>query len=210
MITPNQFTPTCAADFVGPAGVHARVILAKCDRLKASNAGNYRLLFFGLPGTGKSSLAGVVACYLAGNPFAIDVSTGQSASVEKIRAWRYSSKLRNMFGSRSVLVIEECDAMSPGALTEFRLFSDDLPPCYDLILTTNKKLKDLQPQLSSRCQHYHFSACPVDELAAWLTSRWSVPMEMASFLAQQAHGDVRGALNRVESILDEILAERAA
>ena len=99
--------------------------------------------------------------------------------------------------------------MSAGALTEWRSFSDNLPPCYDTILTTNKTLKKLQPQLSSRCQTYHFGPCPAPELAAWLVSRWSVPTVMAGILAQEARGDVRAALNGLESALDEMMAEKA-
>lgn len=207
MNTPNQFTPTSAADFVGPAGRHAKVILAKCARLKGE--GNYRLLFYGPPGTGKSSLAALVAAELTSNPFGEQTATGQSASVAKIREWHYESKLKNMFGDRRVLTIEECDAMSPAALTEFRLFSDDLPPGYDLILTTNKTLKQLQPQLSSRCQHYSFGACPIAELAEWINKRWSLPMEIARSIAQSSRGDVRAALNAVESALDQLMAEVA-
>jgi replication-associated recombination protein RarA len=207
-MTPNQFKPTCASDFAGSAGAHAKVVLSKCDRLLESKDGNYRVLFFGLPGTGKSSLAAVAATKLAASPFSIEVSTGQSASVEQIRKWSYNSGHKSMFGGRHVLIIEECDAMSYAALTEWRKFSDNLPPCYDTILTTNKTLKKLQPQLSSRCQTYHFCACPVEDLAAWLASRWSVPMEMARKIAQQARGDVRAALNTLESALDEMLAER--
>ena len=99
-MTPNQFSPACAEDFVGPGRRHAAVIIAKCDRLLQSKDGNYRILFHGPQGTGKSSLARLAADrFTGGNIFAVQFSNGQVAM-------HWTSQLQSIAIFDSTAVVE--------------------------------------------------------------------------------------------------------
>lgn len=208
-MTPSEFKPKNPDDFIGIAKAIAQITMAKADRIRQSSSGNYRLLFHGAPGSGKSSLALALSGRLAGHSMAVEHLNGQSVDVQTVRDWRRNSCYRPLFGTRTVKVIDECDAMSMAAMNEYRTLSDTLPPCFDIILTTNRTLSALQPQLQSRTQQFLFKPCQPQELADWLAKRWDVPAAYALKIAVATQGDIRAALNEAETYLDRMALEVA-
>jgi len=155
-------------------------------------------IFTGPPGTGKSRLAEVTALDLAGSPFTVDRVNGQSLSIDVVRHWRDMAAYKPLFG-RSVKVVEEIDAASTAAQNELRTYLDELKDGA-FIGTTNKPLKELQSQLSSRCAHFKFDMVEMEEIRGLLV-KW-VPEKIAAAIAMSSNGCVRSALIDAEQWLD--------
>lgn len=204
--------PTSPSDFIGPTALAAKLRCHQAAKLAGTRAGNFRLLLTGPQGTGKSSLARLLARQLTGVPDngtpkltsaqllgLLYTANGQDVSVDLVREWtsRCAFVPCAVDGQpgRRVFWVDECDAASPAALNHWRTFSDSLPPGNDLLLTTNQPLDKLQPQFSSRCQVSVCGAVSDTELADWLAAVHRVDFAAAQAIAATVKGDVRAALN---------------
>jgi DNA polymerase III delta prime subunit len=208
-MTPTTYKPNLPEDFIGDASIIAKMVLTKAEAYRSTGDGNYRLLLYGHPGTGKSRLAMLTALLLAGHPLGVEHVNGQSCNIETIRKWREGSAYRPLYGQRIVKLIDECDAMSEAALNEYRTLSDTLPPCCDIIMTTNKLLAELQPQLQSRAFAHRFKPCNAVPLGHWLTERFGIEGNEALRIAQANRGDIRASLFDAEAWLDRKRMEAA-
>lgn len=204
--------PQSPSDFIGPTAVAARLRCHQAAKLAGTRAGNFRLLLTGPQGTGKSSLARLLARQLTGVPDngtpkltsaqllgLLYTANGQDVSVDLVREWtgRCAFVPCAVDGQpgRRVFWVDECDAASPAALNHWRTFSDSLPPGNDLLLTTNQPLDKLQAQFTSRCQVSVCGAVDEVELARWLSDTHGVAAHVARDIAATVKGDVRAALN---------------
>jgi Holliday junction resolvasome RuvABC ATP-dependent DNA helicase subunit len=86
-VTPTCFVPSCPADFVGQAGRVAEVLLRKAERLQATPNRPHKLLIFGAPGIGKTSLVNLIARPLASHPAAIEDVNGREVGLDLAREW---------------------------------------------------------------------------------------------------------------------------
>lgn len=215
---PLEFRPKSVEDFIGNTLMVGRVVMTKADRIRATG-GRFAILFYGPPGTGKTELATVIARSLIEHPTMLEQINGQSLSPDVLRTWQQGMQYRPMIGSWSVKLVDEVDAMSPGAESESITFLDKLPPHWAFICTTNRQLQTREQEkkgirtdsagdklvpfrIHSRMQPFKFKEVSIEEVAKWLQSRWLPSWEDAYAIAMANEGNVRGALNDADTHLD--------
>lgn len=200
--SPAAFVPHRPEDFVGSAGIHARSLFAKADRMRDDRDAFGRAVFYGPPGTGKTELAKALGLYLAGHPLAIELAIGSNINTELVRKWTESGP-GSLVSPWTIKILDEVEGATKDAMRNVRFLLDARMKNTFIIATTNVPLKELQEQLGSRAQTYKFMAVTPAELAPWLHTRWQLPTVTANSIASAVKGNVRAALQEAESYYDE-------
>ena len=212
-------------NYLGPTAAIAAFRLYQAQKFAASTEGNFLFLGWGPRGTGKTTLLRQIAQTLTrmGSDTSpdlrqaqclglVDYRNGQSVSVDVVRKWRDTVCYKPMFveaPTRRVFWVDECDGMGDAALNEWRTFIDTLPAGNDVLLSTNRDLGALQPQLQSRAMQSEFKSIPPEDIIPHLVAL-GLPETAAAGIAGACGGDVRAALNDARSALDYIEMLRAA
>lgn len=110
--SPMNWRPQTAEDLIGQAGLVARAQCRKAERLTAEAAATMKLLLYGPPGVGKTSVVELVALQLAGTPLAIEDYNGREVTVDVVRQWMTQLPYGSLFGDWSVKVVNELDRCS--------------------------------------------------------------------------------------------------
>jgi len=208
IISPDLFAlegPQTVDEFIGETQDHARIFTRKAKELNNGTKGRLVVLFHGVPGTGKSKLALMIARELVGPvPAArhnIEKLNGQSMSVDRIRQWEESMHYYPLYGKRIVKVVDELDKAGEAAQAELLTCLDQGPMWWDFIATTNVPLGAILKRVTSRMQQVKVEPVPTEAVKQFLM-RW-IPAEPAEELARANLGDVRGALNDAATFLDQ-------
>lgn len=199
----HDMTPTKPSDFIGKAGIIAKVMFHKAESFKSSKlpAIDRRYLLTGEAGTGKTSLAMALAASITGctvdniinrQATNVDWLNGQSCSVEQVRKWREQGAYLPLYGNRVVQIVDEIDSISPAAANEILSYLDSLPYHTLLIATTNKSVSELPDRLQSRFKVHRFTKVETDTISNFLLSHFP-KLTNAHKTAQRAEGNVRAA-----------------
>ncbi len=201
--SPMNWRPQTAEDLIGQAGAVARAQCRKAGRLTADAAATMKLLLYGPPGVGKTSVVELVALQLAGTPLAIEDYNGREVTVDVVRQWMNQLPYGSLFGAWSVKVVNELDRCSREAQDLLLTYLDRLPPGRAFLGTSNLQLDLLTERFQTRFQAIKLLPPTTEELAAFLVARWSVPAATATQIAVGSGGCVRAALADLESWLDQ-------
>jgi MoxR-like ATPase len=201
--SPMNWRPQTAEDLIGQAGAVARAQCRKAGRLTADAAATMKLLLYGPPGVGKTSVVELVALQLAGTPLAIEDYNGREVTVDVVRQWMTHLPYGSLFGVWSVKVVNELDRCSREAQDLLLTYLDRLPPGRAFLGTSNLQLDLLTERFQTRFQAIKLLPPTTEELAAFLVARWSVPAATATQIAVGSGGCVRAALADLESWLDQ-------
>ena len=201
--SPMNWRPQTAEDLIGQAGLVARAQCRKAERLTAEAATTMKLLLYGPPGVGKTSVVELVALQLAGTPLAIEDYNGREVTVDVVRQWMTQLPYGSLFGAWSVKVVNELDRCSREAQDLLLTYLDRLPPGRAFLGTSNLQLDLLTERFQTRFQAIKLLPPTTEELAAFLVARWSVPAATATQIAVGSGGCVRAALADLESWLDQ-------
>jgi len=201
--SPMNWRPQTAEDLIGQAGLVARAQCRKAERLTAEAAATMKLLLYGPPGVGKTSVVELVALQLAGTPLAIEDYNGREVTVDVVRQWMTQLPYGSLFGDWSVKVVNELDRCSREAQDLLLTYLDRLPPGRAFLGTSNLQLDLLTERFQTRFQAIKLLPPTTEELAAFLVARWSVPTATATQIAVGSGGCVRAALADLESWLDQ-------
>lgn len=201
--SPMNWRPQTAADLIGQAGLVARAQCRKAERLTAEVAATMKLLLYGPPGVGKTSVVELVALQLAGTPLAIEDYNGREVTVDVVRQWMTQLPYGSLFGDWSVKLVNELDRCSREAQDLLLTYLDRLPPGRAFLGTSNLQLDLLTERFQTRFQAIKLLPPTTEELASFLVARWSVPATTATQIAVGSGGCVRAALADLESWLDQ-------
>jgi replication-associated recombination protein RarA len=200
LLLPSDYRPQTPDDFIGPA---ARIALL-FDRILASAMpvqAPIKLLLYGEPGTGKSSLANFICQRLGCNKWTITKLNGTQVKVEAVEELAARLRYKELFGGYRFIWIDEADKIPLVAQVRFLSLLDDLPKQTAVVCTCNSDLNELEKRFQSRFQAFDVAGPGADTLTNFLTSGWSVPAAVAKEIAVFANGNVRQALLDAQSYL---------
>jgi len=161
-----------------------------------------KLLLYGPPGIGKTTIADMVADTLSGTRLAVEEFHGKLVTVETVRQWMAGLGTGSLFGVYSVKIINEMDRCSRDAQDLLLGYLDRLPPWRAVIGTSNLQLDLLTERFQTRFQSVRLAAPSTEETAAFLRRNWDVDEATALRIAVGSGGCVRAALADLESWMD--------
>jgi len=199
---PMAWRPSGPDDLCGPAATVARRLVDKARNLHGRPCVPVKLLLYGPPGIGKTTIADMVADALSGTRLAVEEFHGKLVTVETVRQWMAGLGTGSLFGVYSVKIINEMDRCSRDAQDLLLGYLDRLPPWRAVIGTSNLQLDLLTERFQTRFQSVRLAAPSTEETAAFLRRNWDVDEATALRIAVGSGGCVRAALADLESWMD--------
>jgi DNA polymerase III delta prime subunit len=188
---------------IGQAKRVAMAQATKAKRLSSDPSATMKLLLYGPPGVGKTSVVELVALQLAGTPLSIEDYNGREVTVDLVRDWMRQLPYGSLFSSWSVKIVNELDRCSREAQDLLLTYLDRLPPGRAFLGTSNLQLDLLTERFQTRFQAIKLLPPTTEELAAFLSAHWAVPSVTTTQIAVGSGGCVRAALADLESYLDQ-------
>jgi DNA polymerase III subunit gamma/tau len=227
----RRHRPRSFADVVGQEHV-VRTLSNAIEHGKVHHA----YLFVGSRGTGKTSMAKILAaclncasgptvepcgtceaCVAIQNATSLDVIEMDAASnnsVDDIRELRESVAFAPVSGRSKVYILDEAHMLSPQAWNAFLKTLEEPPPDTIFVLATTEAGKVL-PTVVDRCHRFDFSRPTVEQLSRVLRrvadqESIQIAPDALALLARHATGSFRDALGTLEQLVTYTGSEIAA
>ena len=201
--SPSLFRPTTPDDLIGPAATCAKALVAKARRFREAGSGTMKVLIYGPPGIGKTTVAEIVARELTGeHTLSVEDHNGKEITVEAVRRWMETLSYSSMWGDWSVRIVNELDRCSRDSQDLLLTYLDRMNTGKAVIGTSNLQLDLLSERFQTRFQAWKIVGPTSDEIARWLMRRWKTPKMLANQIAVGCGGCVRAALSDLESAMD--------
>ena len=168
------------------------------------------LLFAGIPGTGKTTLALCIAHELFGESwksFTLELNASDERGIDIVRERikDFSRYSRTGFGNApfGLIILDECDQMTGPAQTALRRIMETGSRTSRFILICNQSSKIIEP-IQSRCAIFRFSRLDrkaMVEHLQFLAKKEDVTLqpEAAEKLVDFSEGDLRHAINALQT-----------
>lgn len=173
------------------------------------------LLFSGVAGTGKTSLAQILIREMNVEDF--DVKTINASDERGIDAFRDTIKSfaeTAALGTFKIIHLEEADLLTPTAQAALKSFMEEVSDYVRFIFTCNNVNKIITP-IRSRCQEFFFKAPDPNDIAEYLinilaSERISFDLELLDKYIALGRPDVRKIVNMMQqNTIDGVLTAPA-
>ena len=188
---------------------------------------HHAYLFVGSRGTGKTSMAKLLACALhaEGGPSAdfspddpasvairqgtsldvVEMDAASNNSVDDIRELRENVALAPMGGGSRVYILDEAHMLSNAAWNAFLKTLEEPPPSTVFVLATTEAHK-VMPTIADRCQRFDFQRPTLEQISEVL-NRVAAAEEIGlddgavAMIARSAQGSFRDALGTLDQLV---------
>lgn len=201
VIPPDQFVPEHPWELIGQARPLAGRLLRHMRRLRQQDDARLKMVFYGEPGCGKSTLANMVAGSLAAHPTEILSVNGRDLTIDEVRRWMDSAAYGSLFNGWQIKLINEMDLVPLAAQELMLTYLDDLRPHMAILGTSNARAETLSERFQTRFQQIRVASPPAEDIAEFLRKGWPVPKHAANFIAVGCAGNVRKALLEASTFL---------